>query len=354
MKYLFYIGAANARKNNWNGEIMRYGGVGVSGTEQSCVYYAEQLAQCHSVTLYAANCVTSTIRNVTYTNQLSSFDSDYDAIVVTYPFDLPNQCFVHLKTLYLYFQCNTFHEYNLSRFKHIHPWCKIVAVHVSRYGLESTRHTTPTYDRYITEDIILSNPIFTDVFDQYPIQKIPRSIIFHAVWERGGDVVEKVRQALNWSLPILTANYDTQAEKKSCDKSAVAQLLAKADYFIYPLINSNPLYYDVIHKDTFGCCVSEAMYMRVVVVTWRVAALAELYTDDEVVFVDFPEEANQADLIKPIPIMRDPALRSEKAIQNIVKAIQQLEANPSRKKKLLENAYEKVKNKFTALEWCVC
>ena len=378
MKWLFYVNGANNRKNAWNGDIIRYGGVGVSGTDQSYVYFAEQLVRRgDTVDLCAGSCLVGPCRGVNYIRAV--VDNDYDGVVVNYPNELPKICFYKVKRLYVYFQCNALYAYNLVAFKRLHPWCEIVALHVSEFGKRSTRVAVLEYDYYFNREVVVNNPVFMDVFEEVcgNVERVRRSFVFHAVWERGGVVAEEVYRRLGWTGGLFRADYDavgmrdsvggarddvgvtrdaakqvggSQESGRSQDKMAVGKLLARGEYFVYPLINSNPMYYDVVHKDTFGCCVSEALAMGVIVVTWRVAALAELYTDEEVLFVDFPKGANVEKLVGDEPIIIDATMRSEEAIQAIVKAIMDLEGDCERKKRMVENGMRRGRG-FGKVEW---
>lgn len=402
MKWLFYVNGANNRKNAWNGDIIRYGGVGVSGTDQSYVYFAEQLVgRGDTVDLCAGSCLVGPCRGVNYIRVV--VDNDYDGVVVNYPNALPKICFYKVKRLYVYFQCNALYAYNLVAFKRLHPWCEIVALHVSEFGKRSTRVAVLEYDYYFNREVVVNNPVFMDVFEEVcreGCERVRGSFVFHAVWERGGVVAEEVYRRLGWTGGLFRADYDSAGGARddvgvtrdaqqaweptgsqdsresegfprgtrdsaggsrdavggssgtggSLDKLAVARLLARGEYFVYPLINSNPMYYDVVHKDTFGCCVSEALAMGVIVVTWRVAALAELYTDEEVLFVDFPSGANVEKLVGDEPIIIDATMRSEEAIQAIVKAIMDLEEDIERKKRMVECGIRRGRG-FGKVEW---
>ena len=53
MNVVFTIPGTDARTKKWDGRSIRSGGVGVSGTEQSGVLFAEHLArQGHTVTMH--------------------------------------------------------------------------------------------------------------------------------------------------------------------------------------------------------------------------------------------------------------------------------------------------------------
>lgn len=367
MKWLFYINGANHRKDAWNGEIIRYGGVGVSGTDQSYVYFAEQLVgRGDMVDLCAGSCLVGECRGVNYIRVV--VDNDYDGIVVNYPNELPKVCFYKVQKLYVYFQCNALYAYNLVAFKRLHPWCEVVGLHVSEFGKRSTRVAVPEYDKYFNREVVVHNPVFMDVFGEVSgVERVRGSFVFHAVWERGGEVAKKVYERLGWGGGLFRADYGSvggscdstggtsdaagsAATGGSQDKIAVGRLLAKGEYFVYPLINSNTMYYDVVHKDTFGCCVSEALAMGVIVVTWRVAALAELYTDEEVLFVDFPPGADVGKLVGDEPIIIDAALRSEEAIMGIVRAIIELEKDGERKQRMIEKGMRRGRS-FGRVEW---
>lgn len=364
MHILFIISGTSARKHFWNGHTIRYGGVGVSGTDQSAVLYAEYLAsQGHIVHYVSETCQRGTVYNdVLYSNLYPNDTSIYDAIVTTCNLPIPPQItFPNVKSLIIYCQCNVIPSgAQLDMFKQRHPDCRIRVVHVSEWGRQSTRDTCPHYDRYIDKDVVIYNPLMMDVLSKVPIFKKPKTFAFHAVWERGGNVAQEVFNRLGWERQggkILAVDYDTgskimttqksilsEEKKISADKNEIAKLLAMADYFVYPLINSNPTYVDLIHKDTFGCCVAEALAMGVIVITWPVGAIPELY-GGYAQFADFPSNSNIQSL-KGTHVTVDPTLRSEEAIESILNVVNALENNPDMKEQIRKAGIEYARKTF--------
>lgn len=364
MHILFIISGTATRKNLWNGHIIRYGGVGVSGTDQSAVLFAEKLAsRGHTVHYISETCKRGTeYKGVTYSNAYPENTQLYDAIVTTCNLPIPpSVTFPNAKTLSIYCQCNAIPDANqLDAFIQRHPSCKIRAVHVSEWGKESTIQSFPHYRKYIDKDVVIYNPLMMDVLESVPIQKQPKTFIFHAVWERGGDVAQEVFDRLGWTREggkMMALDYDTSSKiatsedkKISGDKSEIARMLSNADYFIYPLVNSNNRWRDVVHKDTFGCCVSEALAMGAIVITWQVGALPELY-NGYAQFAEFPTGAN-VNSLTGTGVSVDASLRSNEAVENIIKIIRHLESNPSLKDQIRKDGMDYARNKFNADTLC--
>ena len=149
---------------------------------------------------------------------------------------------------------------------------------------------------------VIGNPLMSDVLPDLRantnhIVRDPHAFVFLSTWERGGDIAlsafRRIRQIYPdavFHVASYNPNYPTVCENdgvivhKSLGKVALSELLLRCGTFIYPLCLPN----GHIHKDTFACCVSEAIALGVNVITYRQGALAELYAEC-VDFVQLPE-----------------------------------------------------------------
>ena len=133
-------------------------------------------------------------------------------------------------------------------------------------------------------------------------RRMPRSVIFHALPERGGAMAARIFNALNWtdgSMDFYAYEDQVNADmafiaslasldgriqiRGSLSKAALFNILRGTDYFFYPVTSRHGM----IHKDTFANVVAEALALGVIVVAPRVAALPEIYSE-HVHFVDPP------------------------------------------------------------------
>ena len=69
MRIVILIDYNEHRKDLWNGETIRTGGVGVSGTEQSFVLMGEEFAKFANVLIVSPTCIpNTTYKGVDYNN----------------------------------------------------------------------------------------------------------------------------------------------------------------------------------------------------------------------------------------------------------------------------------------------
>lgn len=118
------------------------------------------------------------------------------------------------------------------------------------------------------------------------------NFIFFASFERGGLVAINIFNKLNIpNKKLYICSYYTPdlelinsisksnpniISLQSLSKIELKKVLDKCDYFIYPLINIKN---HIIHHDTFGSVILEAMACGVTVITWNVACNTFIYKD---------------------------------------------------------------------------
>lgn len=312
-RILFVITYNDRRNGIMDGESIRTGGVGVSGTDQSIIIAAEQLAL-HGHMCCIAGIFTkpgTVTRGVTFTDlSLTGVSRTYDILCVcswyrdfeSLPIDRTS-----VKAIWLLCQHWAVDApAAVARFANACSVSKVVIIALSEWSRgeiqrletgnaiktnkEAGRH------RYDVVDVVIPNGLMLDVvhtIEERP--RIPKTMVFHAVWERGGHLAAAAFEQLGWhtaadrgafhmydywgNLPNNNAVYC----HGSTDKRTLLTTLAETEYFVYPSVLPN----GSVHKDTFACVVAEACAMGVIVLAFPLGALKELY-GDAVVWLDWP------------------------------------------------------------------
>jgi FkbM family methyltransferase len=171
-------------------------------------------------------------------------------------------------------------------------------------------------------------------------QKNPGKWIFHALYDRGGDVAYRIFDAVHQVHPAIASEmhvcsyYSSSISSMtmddprfvhhgSLDKKQLRDLLDACDYFVYPLVNPNCN----VHHDTFGCVIAEALARGVIVVSWDIACNPGLYGDLILQVPHLPYASYDADAMYGF----NPALMSPEAVELFRDAILDLERHPERK-----------------------
>lgn len=337
-----------------DGYMFRYGNVGVSGTELTLIYFAEYLAKNNKVIVYSPQCKNSIYNNVIYINNLSNEIINNTTIYITVPWNnnLKTLYFPNLETFIINFGCiGTNNELNI-----IENFIKKYSNNLNVQLIFPSEWASNAYDYYnkIGEKHIIYNPLIEDILidNNECCNKIANSFIWCACYERGGDIAIKVFNKLTLNNKIMNiCDYNTNIHidicdniifKGSCDKKTIYDLLAKTEYFIYPLVLSYPNY--DVHKDTFACCVAEAIAHGIIVITYPTGALYELYKD-YVIFAPLPQNVTIED-IQSYNIYKTPYFHTDENINAIISIINDLEANPEKKTNIRNKCMEFARNKF--------
>jgi len=357
MKIAFILTGNILRKSQYNGHEIRYNGVGVSGTEFTQIVVAEQLAKAgHNVVMCSPMFIPSRINDVLYTKQVSDIiDAE---VIINIPWYTGHRLiFPNLHTLIIHFHCVNIANGLVKFIKENTSIKRIMGVYNSEWCKQM--EAKDPYYHVIQHDEIIGNPLMSDIIhkvDQLEISKTPRSVIFTATWERGGHVALQVYDHLKQSIwkdldsTFTAMDYymcsDFPKHRKditcilSADKETVYKQLAQSEYFIYPLALQDHR----IHKDTFACCVAEAVAMGVIVITWPIATLPDTYKD-MIVFVDPPTNYNPD--IFTMTHCRDHSLISKEAIAILMNKVIEIENNPELKKELQTKGKEKVRQLYS-------
>jgi len=351
MNIIILVDYNEHRSKSWNGETIRTGGVGVSGTEQSFVLIAEQFAKLskNNVVFISPTCIPNTsYRGVQYNipESLKDHVETTDLLII----QSDNRYFIQyqwptLKKLIFWYGSQRLVPIEfLQMFSKLHPNCELICNTMTDYGENYIKSSTPYVTVYLNDIFKAGNPLMMDLISETSQSKEKNSFIFHAGFDRGGHVAYDVFDRLKLEdKKFYVCGYDTLRKMSltdgivsldSADKSTLFNALSKAEYFIYPLVapsnspfnNNLPNY---VHKDTFGCVIAEALAHEVIVLTYPVGAVKEIY-GDHLVYLPFPSGAN-IESLNAYEETFDITLNSEEAISTIVKTVEFLESKPALK-----------------------
>ncbi len=356
MNITFYRNSTNNTYNKWDGKLIRYGNIGASGTETAFLLNAEYFGSLgHNVKFMCPTCTENEYNNVKYTSLIDFADTEilficpWDSSFIN--FNMPN-----IKSIIVHFHCQWFTNFNTIRhLKNKMPHINIQAVYPSEWAKNAVSINSPNTLSIINKEHVIYNPLMSELLipinDIFSIKK-QHSFVWGASWERGGHVAMKVFEKLefpNKSFIIMdyVINSDINKYSKnnitsilSSDKNNVYHNLRLSEYFVYPLVLPDSR----VHKDTFGCVVSEALANGVIVLSWDIPVLRELF-NEVIQFIPFPNNANIQNL-KSYENASDSSLYSDEAIDSIIQLIKKIEENKEYKRELQEKSIYFARNKF--------
>jgi len=324
MRITISLPPTHARKSPWTGDTIRDGGVGVSGTESTFVLFAEHWARRgHDVRVVGPDCASGTARGVQYSPD--GFGDPEVLLMTSWDESCTRYAFPNLRTVIINFACASALEAHVDAF----PGATKIGLFPSDWTRRTVHAQAPWMTGALAESHVIPNPLMTDTFVAEE-SKIPKSVVWHTSWERGGEVAARAFQkAFGDEGQFTVMDYFTPSGKGSVDRATVYRHLAEAEYFVYPLVLPS----GQVTKDTFACCVAEALAHGVIVITWRVASMPELYGDDTVQWIPTPDRAaftNHEFLVY------DTHFASERAVDDIAAIIARLEADPAEKEAIRE------------------
>ena len=207
------------------------------------------------------------------------------------------------------------------------------------------------------ESYRIGNPILSDALP--PLSRIVgsrrqrNSFLWAATWERGGHMALRVFRKVRAFYPDATfhvASYFPIDQELKADEPGIVlhgalgkrdlyELMSKTETFIYPLVLPS----GVVHKDTFGCCVSEAIACGCRVVTYGQGSLRELYSFEKekderrwstvsglIEFVRLPPDVNE--VVSNAEFWSiSPWLVSEEAAENMFRAVMMIPGGDARR-----------------------
>jgi glycosyltransferase involved in cell wall biosynthesis len=369
-RILFVITFNDRRNGIMDSESVRTGGVGVSGTDQSIIIAAEQLAL-HGHTCCIAGNFTkpgTVTRGVIFTDlSLTGAPRAYDILCVcswyrdfeSLPIDRTS-----VKAIWLLCQ-HWAVDAPAAVAKFANACCirKVVIIALSEWSRgEIRRLETGTAiktnkeagrHRYDVVDVVIPNGLMLDVAESIDMStkaRLPKTMVFHAVWERGGHLAAAAFEALGWQTGGAFHMYDYWGNLPnssavcchgSTDKRTLLTKLAETEYFVYPSVLPN----GGVHKDTFACVVAEACAMGVIVLAFPLGALKDLY-GDAVVWLDWPPGFVVPGNLAQACFQACPELTSPAVVEGIVAKIRWLEERPDVKAAQRQRAMEHARRAF--------
>ena len=376
MKILFTVLGNSRRSNYLDGNTLRYGNGGGSGTDTSTIVIAEYLAsQGHEVVIaseklepplekeYAQKGIFfnpgKKVRGVIYTN--FEFENihiqEFDILINSLWFQDYNNLPVKITKAVIYW-CHMQWIYGIDE---LIKFCtdnslKLGFVNISEWEKEMNSGTVNNaVNRYPeTKTTLIPNPIMDDmineVLSENP-QRKPHKFVFHASWPRGGNVsIDAVRQ-LPWDdkefhafdyLMVTHQHPDEFFHKHNgVDKKTLFTHIAESEYFVYPLYTP----YQDVHKDTFSCVVAEAIALGAIVLTYPLGALPENF-DGYCQWLDFPE-GTEPEKMQAESLSKDLEGKFQ-CTDNIIQKINYLEENPQIKEEIRQKGKDYILNRFNA------
>jgi glycosyltransferase involved in cell wall biosynthesis len=373
MRILFTVLGNSRRSNYLDGDTLRYGNGGGSGTDTSSILVAEYLAsQGHDVVI-ASDKLEPALEEA-YAEKGILFNQGKKVRGVIYTdFDFTNVPFTEYDILInsLWFQ-----DYNkLPKItKAVIYWChmqwiygigelveytksnnlKLGFIHISEWEKSMNKGLIDhiTIENPEIKTTLIPNPIMDDIINEVSNLNLPRKphkFIFHASWARGGNIAfdainqldfpDKEFHAFDYLMTIHDYKEPFFHRHDGVDKLTLFKHLAESEYFIYPLYTP----YEDVHKDTFSCVVAEAIALGCTVVTYPLGALPENF-NDYCIWLSAPEGV---DLEK----MQGDALSKDldgkfKCTDNIINIINYLEENQQIKENVRQHGRNYILNKF--------
>jgi glycosyltransferase involved in cell wall biosynthesis len=373
MRILFTVLGNSRRSNYLDGDTLRYGNGGGSGTDTSSILVAEYLAsQGHDVVI--ASDKLEPALETAYAEKGILFNQGKKVRGVIYTdFDFTNVPFTEYDILInsLWFQ-----DYNkLPKItKAVIYWChmqwiygigelveytksnnlKLGFIHISEWEKSMNKGLIDhiTIENPEIKTTLIPNPIMDDIINEVSNLNLPRKphkFIFHASWARGGNIAfdainqldfpDKEFHAFDYLMTIHDYKEPFFHRHDGVDKLTLFKHLAESEYFIYPLYTP----YEDVHKDTFSCVVAEAIALGCTVVTYPLGALPENF-NDYCIWLSAPEGV---DLEK----MQGDALSKDldgkfKCTDNIINIINYLEENQQIKENVRQHGRNYILNKF--------
>ena len=372
-----FITIGNSRRSNYlNGDTIRSGGGGASGTDTTNIIVAEQLAK-HGYEVVVATEELEPALVAKYTSEGKLHSSNKKIRGVQYcnlnfdgvenkEFDILHTClwFKGYDTLPIKITKAVIYHSHMQWIYSISEILEFVRSNNLKLGFANISEWEKSMNQNIINNVqkeyphvktaMIPNPVMDDVINEVlatnPVRK-PHKFVFHAAWARGGNVAVKAVKELNFpdselhAFDYLMATHDHKDSffhrHDGVDKKTLFTNIAESEYFIYPLYTP----YQDVHKDTFSCVVAEAIALGAIVVTYPLGALPEYY-DGYCAWLDFPENTDQKKM-QSEPLSKDLDGKFT-CTSNIVEKIKWLEANPQFKEEIRRKGKDYILGRFNS------
>jgi hypothetical protein len=372
-----FITIGNSRRSNYlNGDTIRSGGGGASGTDTTNIIVAEQLAK-HGYEVVVATEELEPALVAKYTSEGKLHSSNKKIRGVQYcnlnfdgvenkEFDILHTClwFKDYDTLPIKITKAVIYHSHMQWIYSISEILRFVRTNNLKLGFANISEWEKSMNQNLINNVqkeyphvktaMIPNPVMDDVINEVlatnPVRK-PHKFVFHAAWARGGNVAVKAVKELDFpdselhAFDYLMATHDHKdsffRRHNGVDKKTLFTNIAESEYFIYPLYTP----YQDVHKDTFSCVVAEAIALGAIVVTYPLGALPEYY-DGYCAWLNFPENTDPAKM-QSEPLSKDLDGKFT-CTHNIVDKIKYLEANPQVKEEIRAKGKDYILGRFNA------
>ena len=375
MRIVFLVLGNSRRSNYLNGDTIRTGGGGASGTDGSNILVAEYLAangfdvtictekmEPQLVSKYKEKGINppdgSVVRGVHYTDfDFTGIENrEYDIVVSNLWFDKYDALPIKVTRAVLYWSHMQW-MYGVQEIIDYANKCNVNLgiVNISKWEKEMTGNHIKGFHRNIIQDVhttTIGNPVADDIITEVHNKHITKKkgkFVFHAAWARGGNVAVDVVRKIDiegkefHSFDYLMATHDHKDDffimHNGVDKTTLFHHLAEAEYFLYPLYTP---YHD-IHKDTFSCVVAEAIALGCVPITFPLGALPELFSG-YCSWANFPKGIN------PLAMQNEPLSKDEEEVFNdskyVLDAYNEIEKTGTLKKHVQAEGYQYIVDNF--------
>jgi hypothetical protein len=374
-----FITIGNSRRSNYlNGDTIRSGGGGASGTDTTNIIVAEQLAR-HGYEVVVATEELEPALVAKYTSEGKLHSSDKKIRGVQYcnlnfdgvenkEFDILHTClwFKDYDTLPIKITKAVIYHSHMQWIYSISEILRFVRTNNLKLGFANISEWEKSMNQNLINNVqkeyphvktaMIPNPVMDDVINEVlstnPVRK-PHKFVFHAAWARGGNVAVKAVKELDLpdselhAFDYLMATHDHKDSffhrHNGVDKKTLFTNIAESEYFVYPLYTP----YQDVHKDTFSCVVAEAIALGAIVVTYPLGALPEYY-DGYCAWLNFPENTDPAKM-QSEPLSKDLEGKFT-CTHNIVDKIKYLEANPQVKEEIRAKGKDYILGRFNAVK----
>lgn len=357
---LFHMPADGNNYARWDGYSIRNGGHGISGSHQSFVIIAEQLVKARVIsTAYLYNfCNDVVVNGVNYISDNQKVASEIDTLVIpswyaknNVTFSNIKQQYPQLKRLVVWFQCQLLDGTMAESLTQMTPQVEVVFMHVSQWSRLNIMKMMPSklLER-VSKHYVIPNPLMSDCLSVYNAESRGTDAVFFACFERGGEVAERVWKALKKHEPSVWGSFKSlqyNVQNACNDKMSLFATLSTARYFIYPLVLPPSYNSYSVHRDTFGCCVAEALANGVEVLSYPVGALEEHY-GDMVHWIPFPPRVTKEIINNSVYDPKVPELFGDVQVAVIVEMMRKLNDTYNERATQRQLTAEKVRQLYNA------
>lgn len=270
----------------WNGRMMREE-VGISGSHTAIIYLAEEIASWDNYNVYVLShgVIDEDYKNVKYRLIENVNNIECDVAIITFNLEdivtlASKLTFRGKRNIISVLGCDLCHT---ERIGHFNIENDLTVIHLTNNVREISKAKNVCAVHY-PYDIIPNSLDIDDLCEPLAVKE--NAFVYFPCYERGFEISKAVASHFTDFVLYCNTYYNEFRGKmpladnikrisdSSSPKKMIYSYLAKSKYFVYPLINLDN---HMIHYDTFGYVVIEALLHGVVVLTPRLKVFEELY-----------------------------------------------------------------------------